>query len=72
MEKQYFSVCGVLSNVNCATRETLSSSNQFLIFCRFLRPWKCMGGPMALFYVVNKNTMTCSPYVLTCITNCRT
>ena len=29
---EYFSVFCILSNVNCATRETLSSRNQFLIF----------------------------------------
>jgi len=29
---EYFPVSGILSNVNCATRETLSFRNQFLIF----------------------------------------
>jgi hypothetical protein len=69
---EYFSVCRILSSANCATRETLSSRNQFLIFCRPFRPWKCLRGPVALFYMANNYTMKCLPYPLICIMNYRT
>jgi hypothetical protein len=66
---EYFSVSLILSNVNCATRETLSSRNLFFFFCRRHRPCKCMRGTVALFYMANKNTTKCLPYILICIMN---
>lgn len=69
---EYYSVSGILSSVNCATRETLSSRNQLLIFFyRPLRPCTCVRGTMELFYMANKNTMKRLPYILVCIMNYR-